>query len=92
MLVERSLLQLKRGDRVQTLLQKMTIEGDDREFEEVPVDDFVLDGKAKIEDEDMGDGNFVFLFEMTNLKNESATSQIVCFDVKDGKITTKVLD
>ena len=91
-LVERSLLQLKRGDRVQTLLQKMTIEGDDREFEEVPVDDFVLDGKAKIEDEDMGDGNFVFLFEMTNLKNESATSQIVCFDVKDGKITTKVLD
>ena len=91
-LVERALLQLKKGDRIQTLLQKMSIKGDDSEFEEVPVDDFVLDGKARIEDEDMGDGSFMFLFEMTNLKQESATSKIVQFDVKDGNITTKVLD
>ena len=43
-------------------------------------------------DEDMGDGNFMFLFEMTNLKQESATSKLVYFEVKDGRITTKVLD
>ncbi len=40
----------------------------------------------------MGDGSFMLLFEMTNLKQESATSQIVYFEVKDGSITTKVLD
>ena len=42
--------------------------------------------------EDMGDGNFMFLFEMTNLKQESATSKVVYFEVKDGSITTKVQD
>ena len=91
-LVERSLLQLKKGDKIQTLLQKMTISGDDEEFVEVPVDEFILGGKAEIKDEDMGDGKYMFLFEMTNLKQESATSKIVCFDVNDGEITTRLLD
>ena len=90
-LVERALLQLKKGDRVQTLLQKTSIEKDD-DFEEVPVDEFILGDKVNIKDEDMGDGKFMFLFEMTNLKQESATSQVVHFEVKNGKITTEVLD
>ena len=83
--------QLKKGDRVQTLLQKTSIEKDD-DFEEVPVDEFILGDKVNIKDEDMGDGKFMFLFEMTNLKQESATSQVVHFEVKHGKITTEVLD
>ena len=33
----------------------------------------------------MGDGTFMFLFEMTDVQNNSATSQIVTIDVKDGE-------
>ena len=33
----------------------------------------------------MGDGQFMFMFEMTDVQNNTATSQIVTIEVKDGE-------
>ena len=41
--------------------------------------------KVTFEDTDMGDGQFMFMFEMTDVQNNTATSQIVTIEVKDGE-------
>jgi len=40
--------------------------------------------------EEMGDGEFMFFFEMADARGESATSEMVAFTVEDGEIYVEV--
>ena len=62
----------------------MHMDDEDGEFQEVEVDTFTLGKKVVFSDTDMGDGQFMFMFEMTDVQNNAATSQIVTIEVKDG--------
>ena len=84
-MADKALIKLKRGDRVTTILKAMSISGEDDDFQDIEVDEFTLGETVAFEDIDMGDGTFMFLFEMTDVQNNSATSQIVTIDVKDGE-------
>lgn len=84
-LQDKDLIRLKKGDKVATILLAMSVEGEDEEFSEVEVDDFTLGEKTTFEDTDLGDGQFMFMFEMTDVQHNSATSDVVYIEVKDGK-------
>lgn len=84
-MADKALIKLKQGDRVTTILKAMSISGEDDDFQDIEVDEFTLGETVAFEDIDMGDGTFMFLFEMTDVQNNSATSQIVTIDVKDGE-------
>lgn len=83
-MTDKALIKLKAGDAVTTILLAMNMDDEDAEFQEVDVDTFTLGKKVVFADVDMGDGNFMFMFEMTDVQNNSATSQIVAIEVKDG--------
>lgn len=83
-MTDKALIKLKPGDKVTTILLAMQMDDEDAEFQEVDVDTFSLGKKVTFEDTDMGDGQFMFMYEMTDVQNNSATSQIVTIDVKDG--------
>ena len=85
-IADKALIQLKPGDNVTTVLKAMSISGDDDEFQDVEVDEFTLGEHSVFEDINMGDGTFMFMFEMTDVQNNSATSQAVTIEVKDGEI------
>lgn len=85
-LKDKSLIKLKSGDRVTTILLAMPVEGEN-EFQEVDVDDFTLGPKTVFEDVDMGDGKFMFMFEMTDVQNNAVTSEIISISVQDGQAT-----
>ena len=81
---DKALIKLKAGDKITTILLAMRMDDEDGEFQEVEVDTFTLGKKITFADTDMGDGQFMFMFEMTDVQNNSATSQIVTIEVKDG--------
>lgn len=90
-MADKTLIRLKPGDTVTTILKAMSISGEDDDFQDVEADEFTLGETVAFEDIDMGDGTFMFLFEMTDVQNNSATSQIVTIDVKDGEGRYEVL-
>ena len=69
-----------------TIFKAMTIQGDDNGFVEVEIDTFTLGKKIVFEDMDMGDGDFLFMFEMLDVQGNSATSAVTAFEVRDGQI------
>ena len=86
-MADKALIKLKQGDRVTTILKAMSISGEDDDFQDIEVDEFTLGETVAFEDIDMGDGTFMFLFEMTDIQNNTATSKIVFFTIKDNKIS-----
>ena len=83
-ITDKALIKLKAGDKVTTILLAMRMDDEDDEFQEVEVDSFTIGKKVTFDDTDMGDGQFMFMFEMTDVQSNSATSQIVTIEVKDG--------
>ena len=80
---------LKAGDQVTTLFYAYTISGDeDEDTLLVEADTFTVTDQTAFADEDMGDGEFILLFEMVDAKNESMFSDIVFFTVENGEIFT----
>ena len=84
-MTDKALIKLKAGDKVTTILLAMQMDDEDGEFQEVEVDTFTLGKDVTFADTDMGDGQFMFMFEMTDVQNNTATSQIVTIEVKDGE-------
>ena len=70
----------------------MSISGDEDDFLDVEVDEFTLGENTVFADEEMGDGTFMFMFEMTDVQNYSATSQAVTIEVKDGEFAISKTD
>lgn len=84
---EKNLVKLKEGDKITTLMYGLQISGEDSDPKEVEIDTFTLGKAFGIKDEDMGDGEFAYLFDMYDVQNRSAMSDIVFFTSKDGKIS-----
>ncbi len=83
---DKILVPLREGDRITTLLQKMSISGDD-DFEEVEADEFTLGKSWNFKDMGMGDGTFFYLFVMTDIQKNSASSEVVHIEVKGNNIS-----
>ena len=87
-MADKNLIKLKSGDKITTLHYGMTISGDDENYTEVEIDTFTISDKVKIEDEDVGDGEYLYCFEFVTPNNESATSEYINFSISNGEITT----
>ena len=86
---DRNLVKLKAGDEITTLHYGATLSGDD-ELQMVEVDTFTVTADTAFAEEDLGDGNFVMMFELVDARNDSATSDIIWFTVEDGEIQAEV--
>ena len=91
-MADKNLIKLSKGDRLTTLHYGISVEGDDSDFTEVAVDTFTIDDNPKFEDEELGDGEYLYCFEFVTPDNESATSEFINFTVKGKEIFTTKLD
>lgn len=88
---DKNLRQLKIGDKLTTLHFMQKLSDNNTDLQQIPIDTFTLTTQPIFADIDMGDGDFAFMFEMTDMQNNTALSQVINFTVKDGKITTSIL-
>jgi hypothetical protein len=86
---DKNLVQLKPGDTITTLLYGATIEGDD-ELELFEDDEFEVTEDTAFAEEDLGDGQFVMMFELVDARNTSVYSDVMIFTVTDGKIEANI--
>ena len=85
-MADRNLIKLKAGDEITTIHYAMTISGDEDDFTEVEAETFKIDDNPKFDDEEVGDGEYGYLFEFITPDNESADSELVHFSIKNGEI------
>ena len=92
-MADRNLVQLKPGDEITTVHYASSISGDD-DFEAVPVDTFTVTSEDDVifQDEPMGDGIFLMMFELVDARNNCAYSQIVQYTVDGDDIYVEILE
>ncbi len=83
---DKNLVKLRPGDELTTIFYVMSISGDDEEPMQVPIDTFTYTKNTTLELEDMGDGEFMMMFELIDMHNNSLWSQPVWITVEDGDI------
>ena len=91
-MADRNLIKLKTGDEVTTIHYAMTISGDEDDFTEVEAETFKIEDNPIFADEEMGDGEYGYLFEFITPDNDSADSELVHFSIRDGEIFTSLIE
>ena len=85
-MADKELIQLRPGDEVTTIHYVLDLSDEDAEIMQVEIDTFIVDENTSFAYEELGDGEFLFYFEMVDARGESATSETVTFSVVDGEI------
>lgn len=83
---DKNMVLLRPGDKITTLHYAMSISGSDGEAELVPVDELVVTEETGFSDMDMGDGEFMFMFEMEDVSGGYAFSDVVWITVEGDDI------
>ena len=85
---EQDLMPLKAGDTVTTIHFAKPVSADYSELTVVEAETFQIGSHPKVEDEELGDGTYGYLFEFLAPTGESALSEMAVFNIEDGNITT----
>lgn len=87
-MADKNLIQLRPGDEITTIHYAATISGDD-DFEAFEADTFTVSEDTSFYETDMGDGQFVMMFELIDATNTSYYSAPVEFIVEGDDIYTQ---
>ncbi|WP_298588859.1 hypothetical protein [uncultured Selenomonas sp.] len=84
---DQDLIPLKAGDMVTTIHFAKPV-SDDAELAAVEAETFRIGSHPVVEDEELGDGTYGYMFEFLAPTGESALSEIAVFNIEGGNITT----
>lgn len=82
---DKNLIKLKPGDKIVTLMQKMKENDDDTS--EVEIDTFTLSDKWTLEDSQLPDGTYAYMFCMSDIQGNEALSDVAFIKIKNQEIT-----
>ena len=88
-MADKNLRQLEPGDEITTIHYAATISGED-DFTEIPMDTFEVTEDTSFDEVDMGDGTFLMMFELVDVKNNTMYSEPVEFSVNGDYIDIEV--
>ncbi len=88
-MADRALIQLQPGDAITLVYYAATFYGDDA-IAPVPLDTITIREDTVCEDIFLGDGDFVMMFEMVDVQNNSYLSDMAFFHVEGNNIYTEV--
>ena len=80
------MLKREPGDTVTLMLYAATISGDDS-MQLTTSDSFTVTADTSFYETTLGDGNFIYSFEITDASGASAYSEPVLFDVSNGQVS-----
>ena len=89
-MADKNLRTLVDGDVITTIHYVMSISGDEEEMTPVEMDQITVNSDTSFYETDLGDGEFIQMFEMRDMQGNVAYSDVAVFDVLNGEITTSV--
>lgn len=84
-MADKNLVQLQPGDVITTIHYAATVSGDD-DFETYESDTFTVTENTSFEEEWIGDGMYVMLFELEDISGDTIWSDPILFTIEDGDI------
>lgn len=90
-MADKNLVQLSPGDEITTIHYVASISGTD-DFEAVPVDSFTVTEKTSFDEIELNDGEFLMMFELKDIKNNSAYSQYIQLSSKNGDFDIEIIE
>jgi len=91
-MADKEMKKIVRGDKITTILYAAEYSDDESEYTATEGDTFTVTDTTKFEEIDLGDGEFYMIYEMVDMSNESAYSDIVTFYVEGDEVTTEVYE
>ena len=85
---DQELIPLRAGDMVTTIHFAKSVSDNDDELAAVEAETFQIGSHPAVEDEELGDGTYGYIFEFLAPTGESALSEIAVFNIEGGNITT----
>ena len=89
-MADKELRLLAKGDIITTLHYATTLSGSSEELIAVEVDTITVTSSTSFAEAELGDGDFVLIFEMKDAHGNFAYSEGVLFQCANGEITTSV--
>ena len=89
---QKNLIKIVPGDKIKPKLYCMDLSGRTEELVPFYMDKVTVTEDTVFQDEDMGDSAFMYMFEVEDLAGNTYTSDVARMDVKDGEITTEILE
>ena len=89
-MADKNLRYLVEGDVISTIHYTTTVSGDSDELSPVVVDEITVNSNTAFSEVELGDGTFVEIFEMRDMQGNTAYSDVITFEIKNGVITTSV--
>lgn len=89
-MADKNLRYLVEGDVITTIHYAKTISSEDGDLTPVEVDKITVGRDTSFKEIELGDGTFLQVFEMRDMQGYIAYSDVVMFNITNGKITTTV--
>ncbi|MDD3428702.1 MAG: clostripain-related cysteine peptidase [Oscillospiraceae bacterium] len=89
---DKDLTKLQAGDVITPIYYYMTLSGDDEDVYQFEGDAFTFTADSSFYETELGDGVFSFMFEMVDMQNNSALSDMATFTVNGDEILTTVYE
>ena len=90
-MADKNLIQLRPGDTITTIHYIATMTGDD-DFEGYAMDEFQVTEDTSFGEVDMGDGEYLMMFELVDARNQSAWSELVKFTVEGDYYDVEIVE
>lgn len=88
-MADKNYILLQQGDIITTVHYAATLSGDD-DFMPVALEEIVVDSDTEFSEQWLGNGEFVMMYEMVDIRNNAAYSEIALFTIENGEIYTSV--
>ncbi len=85
---DKNLIKLKAGDKITTIMQKMS-DGDE-DVLDIEGESFVLSKNWTLEDSTLPDGNYAYMFSMTDVQGNEALSDVAMITIAGDEINYEV--
>lgn len=82
---DKNLIKLKSGDKITTLMQKMN--NGEQDTSEVQVETFALSKNWELNDQELPDGTYAYMFSMSDIQGNEALSDVSFIKIKGSDIT-----
>jgi len=89
-MADKNMRYLVEGDVITTIHYMMSISDENDELTPVEVDQITVGSDIAFEEIELGDGNFMQMFELRDMQGYSAYSDVVMFEIVDAVITTTI--
>ena len=91
-MADRNLIQLKPGDKITTIQYGMSLSSESDDIVAIKGESFEITEKTKFEEKELGNGEYVMMFELVDFKNNSAYSEMVKFVIDGENMDVEILE